>query len=180
MTASPYGISAEIKMERSRWSSERVVAAIIAVMVTAACAPAKRQSFEDVADRLNPILVTMIPKVAAFASYASTADVTDPMLLRLCRAADAELERMSHVKLAKELDLDRRRTTVVEDAASMLNQLEWGACWKASEQRMMTTCKWFCLDRWGHLRKVLIEFQAEAMAEGVRIYGLPPLPAAEL
>lgn len=136
------------------------------------CGSPRQRAFDGVAGQLNPILVTVIPKLSAYVAYARTANADDPELLRLCRAADPELERMSAVSMDQDLGLDRRKGNLAGDAGAFVRDRD-SACWNAIDQRVMTTCKWFCLDRWSWLSERLGELRQRASNEGVAIYGLP-------
>ena len=156
----------------------RLFALLLASIAAFGCTSERHRAYVKLADQLNPILTTMIPKVAAFAAFAPGAASDDATLYQLCRSADPELVRLGALNFDDALGLQHGTSTLALEAKSFLSQVG-STCWSSVDHEVVTTCRWSCLDRWSFLRTVLERVRDRAADEGVAIYDLPKVPPAK-
>ncbi len=152
----------------------RVIRSLLVTASLFACSPSKKAAYERIANELNPIYWSLIPKVAVIQRLGPDAFDNDPSLASACAAADAELERLRVLSFEEpEIYPDGRGTRLSLQAASLIDHRH-AMCVDPTGRSMVSgNCRRWCLDRWSFFTKIAAEFEAGASAEGVNVFRLP-------
>jgi hypothetical protein len=149
--------------------------ALVGMAALMACTSARAKELDRAADQMNPLLLVLIPKVAAIEALGRTAAPDDPALFGLCSSADPELMHLSHLEPIK----TRKEAPAAVLAGYLLDRRQPICAEPAAPGGISLRCTWWCLQEWGGFTEELRRLREAGAEEGVAFWPVPIVHARQ-
>lgn len=159
------------------------LAALLAIALTAsACKSDKHGAYETLADRVNPMLIRLVPTIAAISAIVGESPDATDQVISTCTGADTALGWLRSVREDDERiqrDYDDTKPRISEVARWLLESRASYCLPPNGQSHRLTMCRDWCRDMWRDLAEAATRLKISAAKEGVFVVSVSPGAAHE-
>lgn len=150
---------------------------VLIVLAATACKSGKRSAYEVLADRINPLLIRLVPTITALHAVSGDSDGATSRVIAICQTADEALSSLRDVREDDgriQSDYDSSKPYTSEVARWLLDRRTVYCRSPNGDPLRPISCRDWCRDSWRLLVEAAGRLRVAAGKAGVEIVEISP------